>query len=390
MAAAVLFYVLGSAAEVKASNVPMQPEDKQGGAVPLSPAAYALKAIAAVQKNLATGNEAAEDLRFELASSPIMKPDCSEYHSGGSTPVEPERAAARMPEAFVHINVFRGNVFKDRAAVVFMNGKPEVRFYGQKSSLTVYSVGAMDEAEIQQVSSELDPFFKTAVDVSRSSERFYAFLPLNIRALLKHPDRKFRLNMPPGAVEPSWRMTLLKEAVSRNTEPDPLDGLDSWKKELSDKDLRLFIALTLDLAVQQNWLALEGLEVDPDTRLQPKLLVSEPKDYIKILEKTVQKNRQSLEKKGALAPSHFRATCDYIQQMIGQSLIVKEVSRPEPCPCFLLPFSGEGFISGDTSELEVMQNLPEDAKLYLFGIAGLRLHFSDVESYPRLVCIAQN
>ena len=172
---------------------------------------------------------------------------------------------------------------------------------------------------------------------------------------------------------------LLKESSSGNSAPNPLDGLDSWKKKVSDKDLRLFIALTLDLAVQQNCLALEGLEMDPDPRLKPQLLVSKPKDYIKMLEKTVKQNRQRLQKAGALAPRHYRATCSYIQQMIGQSIIVKEVSGPEPCPCFLLPFSGERYVSSKEAESEIMNNLPEDAKLYLFGVLELTLwanHFS--------------
>ena len=125
-------------------------------------------------------------------------------------------------------------------------------------------------------------------------------------------------------------------------------------------------------------------------RLKPQLLVSNPKEYIKLLEKTVVQNRRLLEKDGVLAPSHIRLTSGYIKQMIGQSLIVKEVSGPQPCPCFLLPYLGARFVSNRKSEMEVLGNVPEDARLYLFGISSLRLHFSDLDAFPRIACIAVN
>lgn len=349
--------------------------------------AYVSRAAEEVRNNLDSRGETVGELRFELARDPVVKPDCSELHLDVSSRDQNTEAAATLPDAFVHLNIYKGNAFMERATVIFLEQKPVIRFSSQKSPGSVFSEGSMDGTELQRVDEGLDPFFTAAVDVSRSSERFYPFLPLNIRSLLKHPDHKFRLSMPPGAVDPSWREILLKDAGSRNAEAGPLEGSDKWSKKLSDKDLRRFVVLTLDLAVQQNWVAFEGLAGDTGERLQPQLLVSKPKEYIKLLEKTVKQNRQLLEKAGVLAPRHLRQTSGYMKQVLGQSPIVKEVSRPEPCPCFLLPFSGERYISNQAS-VEVMNELPEGACLYLFGIAGLRLHVVDIDATPRIVCIA--
>ena len=351
---------------------------------------FAERAIAEVSRNLNSQGLNPEEFRLELVENPVVRPDCSALHPNRSSSGQQPEAAAMMPDAFAHINVYRGNAFKERATVIFMKGSPSVRFSGRKSPGSVFSEGIMDEAELRQVDERLNPFFTTAVDVSRSSERFYPFLPFDIRSLLKHPDRKFRLNMPPAAVDPSWSDALLKESGSRNAKASSLDGMDTWKKKLSDKDLRGFVALTLDLAVQQYWLAFEGLQQDLEIRLEPQLLASNPKEYIKLLEKTVSQNRRLLEKDGDLAPSHIRLTSGYIKQTIGQSFIVKEVSGPQPCPCFLLPYLGERYVSNKKSEMEVMGNVPEDAKLYLIGISSLQLHFSDLDAFPRIVCIALN
>ncbi len=351
-----------------------------------SPEVYAERAMAEVRKNLDSQGMNSEEFRFKLVGNPVVKPDCSGLHPEGSSRSRHPEATAGLPDAFVHINVYRGSVFKERATVIFMNQKPLIRFSGRESPGSAFSEAAMDEEELQQVGERLDPFFATAVDVSRGSERFHSFLPLDIRSLLKHPDPRFRLYMPPAAVEPSWREMLLKETGSRKA--GPFDGVDNWKKKLSDKDLRSFVAMTLDLAVQQNWTAFEGLPQEPEARLEPQLLVSNPKEYIKLLQKTVSQNRRLLEKAGVLAPSHLRLTSDYLKQLIGRSLIVKEVSGPEPCPCFLLPYLGDNYISSPEAELEAMDKVPEDAALYLFGMEGLRLHFSNLDAFPRIACIA--
>jgi hypothetical protein len=327
-----------------------------------------------------------EEFHFEWVGNPIVKPDCLGLQPEESGSVQRPESTAELPDAFVHMNVYRGSVFKERATVIFMNQKPLIRFSGQKSPGSAFSEAAMDEGELQRVDERLDSFFTTAVDASRGSERFNSFLPLDIRSLLKHPDRKFRLYMPPAAVEPSWREGLLKEAGS--LKDGTVEGVDNWKKKLSDKDLRSFVALTLDLAVQQNWMAFEGLQQESEARLKPQLLASNPKEYIKLLKKTVSRNRQLLEKAGVLSPSHLRLISDYLKQLIGKSLIVKEVSRPEPCPCFLLPYLGDNYISSRAAELEAMDKVPEDAELYLFGMAGLRLHFNDLDAFPRIACIA--
>ena len=244
----------------------------------------------------------------------------------------------------------------------------------------------MDGAELQQITKGLDPFFTTALDVTQSSERFYSFLPGNIRSLFKHPDRKFRMHMPPGAVDPSWREVLSGETYYPGK--GSLDGVDGWKKKLSDEELRRFVALSLDLIFQQVWLAFEGLEGDLGSNLKPRLLISNPAEYIKQLEKSVSKNRRLLEDEDVLTSEHLKLTSDYMKQLLRPSTIIKEVATPKPCSCFLLPYLGEEFIFNRESELEARKKIPEDAKLYLYRMANVNFHFSNVETNPQIVCIA--
>jgi len=224
---------------------------------------------------------------------------------------------------------------------------------------------------MQQVAIELDSFFTAAVDVSRGSERFYPYLPEDIRSLLKHPDRKFRMYMPPGAVDPSWREQLARKDVRRSG----LDGLDGWNEKLSDDELRRFVALQLDAVVQQAWLAVEGYvkEVaDQAARHRPDALVANPREFVKLLEESISQNRSLLEKAGVLSPEHLKQASSYMKRMIGQGFLVKEISKPEPCPCFV--------------------SSPPDATLYVTSwgspSGGPALHFTRMGGTLRIFCTA--
>jgi hypothetical protein len=375
-------------AEAKAEIRQAWPADEKGGAAAISPEAYAAQALESVRESLGARGESTEESRLELAREPVVRPDCSGLHGKESNGSQRSAVALRLPDAFVLVDIYRGAEHEEQAVVVFMDRKPAVLFTGQKSGQGVFSDDVMDGAEYKQVAKGLDPFFTIALDVSQSSERFDAFLPQDIRSFYKHPDRKFRMHMPPGAVDPSWREMLSRETFYPGK--GSLDGVDGWKKRLSDEELRRFVALSLDLIFQQVWLAFEGLEGDIGTRLKPVLLISNPPEYIQQLEKSVSRNRRLLEAAGVPTPEHLKLTSDYMKQLLGPGTVVKEVAEPEPCPCFLLPYSGEGFIYSKASESEARNNIPADAKLYLFKMANLNLHFSIVNAKARIICIALN
>jgi len=372
----------------------VDPEKAKAGTGPknnatvASPDQYASLAMDSVRNSLRSRGDAPKEFRLELAQEPVVRPDCSSLHRKGSSDSQRSAAAQRFPDAFVLVDIYRGNELQEKAVVRFMNQKPAVQFYGQKSQRSPFSEDVMDGAELQQVTKGLDPFFTTALDVSQSNERFNDLLPENIRSLFKHPDRKFRMHMPPGAVDPSWREMLSRETYYPGK--GSLDGVDGWGKRLSDNELRRFVTLSLDLIFQQVWLAFEGLEGDSGTSLKPRLLISNPPEYIKQLGKSVSQNRRLLEDEGVLTPEHLRLTSDYMKQLLRPSTVVKELAKPELCPCFLLPYLGEGSIYNRPSELEAKNEIPADAELYLFRMANLNFHFSVVDTNPRIVCIALN
>jgi hypothetical protein len=366
------------------------PKDVSGSAMILKPEDYVAPALESIRKSLASGKLPPEEFRLELVGEPIVRPDCSRLHPKGAT-TNRGFAPADTPDAFVLVNLYSGEVIQEQAMVVFTNNQPSATLSSREPS--PFSIGAMDERELQQVAKELESFFAAAVDVSRGSERFVPYLRKDIRTLLKHPDRKFRLYMPPGAVDPSWREKLSANAVSRGVKASPLEGLEALMERLSDDELRRFVALTIDSAVQQAWLAIEGLPGGRGPVLPPvEALVSNPREYIRSLEDRVSQNRNLLKAAGVLTREHLRLTSSYMKRIIGQGFIVKEVSKPKACPCFLLLSAGEGFVFNRESLLDIMQKVPEEATLYLSS-SGIRprvpvLHFSWMGGDLRIVCVA--
>jgi hypothetical protein len=154
----------------------------------VNPESYAAAALESVKNQ-----RSVDGLNLEMIGEPVLKPDGSGLNTNA-------------PDAIVLVNLNKGTNVREQAMVIFANNRPaRTLFSPQKSP---FSEGTLDRAELQQVANELDAFFTAAVDVSRGSERFYPYFPKDIRSLLKHPDRKFRMYMPPGAVDPSWREQL--------------------------------------------------------------------------------------------------------------------------------------------------------------------------------------
>lgn len=328
-----------------------QPSNPGPSEKAVKPEAYAAAALESVKNQ-----RSVDGLNLEIVGEPVLKPDGSGLH-------------ANAPDAIVRVNLNKGTTVGEQAMVVFANNRPTRTLFSPQES--PFSKGTLDRPELQQVANELDSFFTAAIDVSLGSERFYPYLPKDIRSLLKHPDRKFRMYMPPGAVDPSWREQLAREGVRRSA----LDGLAGWKEKLSDNELRRFVALQLDVVVQQSLLGVKGYvkeAMDQASRQRPEALVSNPREFIKLLEENISQSRSLLEKTEVLSSEYLIKASGYMKLMIGQGFVVKEISKPDPCPCFI--------------------SSPADATLYVTSwgspSGGLALHFARTGGTLRIVCAA--
>jgi hypothetical protein len=90
------------------------------------------------------------------------------------------------------------------------------------------------------------------------------------------------------------------------------------------------------------------------------------------MEETVSKYQSLLESSGLLIPENLNRASKYLKRVIGQGFIVKEVSKPDPCPCFVS--------QGGNDTLYVIS----------FGSpsGGPAVHFSRSEGILRIACIA--
>lgn len=311
---------------------------------------HVAEAFEAVKKLQAT-----DGLQLEVMGEPVLKPDGA-------------RLQPSIPDAIVLVNLKDGQTIRKQAIVLLASGRPpSARFSPQP----FFSQSAMDQTEFQQVANELELFYSDAADISRGSERFYPYLPDDIRSLLKHRDRKLRMYMPPGAVDPAWRETLAQGMASGNS----LDGISEWQEKLSDEELRRFVAVQLNAVVQKTFLAIGGYEKEVAAqadRQRPQATVSNPREYTKQLEENVAQNRSLLQRAGFLSPDRLKATSSFIKPLIGYGFIEKEVSNPNPCPCFA--------------------PVPENAAFYVTSLGlpsgGLALHFSRIGGRLRIICAA--
>ena len=348
-----LFHLL-PAADQKADTTPITalgfPPSSQTTDIP-KPDNYAAAAIEAVK------NQRPDPaLQFEVIGKPALKPE------GLNLPMI-------TPNAMVLVNLYQGTTVREQALVVFAEGRPPAAaFFPGKP---VFSEVALDRNEFRQVMNELERFYRDAADVSRGSDRFYPYLPDDIRSLLKHRDRKLRMYMPPGAVDPAWRETLTRGMASGH----PLEGIYGWRERLSDEELRRFAAVQLDAVVQMTFLAIVGYEKESAAlanRQRPQATVENPREQTKQLEENVAQNRSLLQKADFFSPDRFKATINFLKPLIGYGFIAKEVSKPNPCPCF--------------------ESNSENAAFYVssFGLpsGGFALHFSRIGGRLRIICAA--
>lgn len=294
---------------------------------------YAEEAIELVKKQRPAGG-----LQIEIEGETALKPD--DFRMG-----------EMAPDSIVLVNLISGEIVQEQALVIFSGKRPAIiRFSSQKS---FFPEGKPDRAELRRIHEELDSFFVAAMDVTRGSDRFYPYLPDDIRSLFKHSDRKFRMFMPLRAVNPT----------SFDTE-----GL---KAKLSDEEVRRFAALQLNSIVQQAMLLLGGVDLKAIAQAnsqRPQALESNPREYIRSLEKSVAENERLLKGAGLFNSERLRKASRYLKLMIGQGYVIKEVRKSDPCPCFLAA--------------------PSTETLYVTSLTNLMLHFTRTGGGIRVACAA--
>jgi hypothetical protein len=316
---------------------------------------YEAAAIDAAKRQRPVGGS-----NLAVVGAPALKPP------GFGLPID-------APDAIVLVNLYSGTSLQEQAIVMFEGNQPEGTLFSPRES--PFSEGTLEESEFQRVEGELDEFFSTLLASAGGNERLYPYLPDDIRSLFKQPERKFRMYMPPGAVDPIWRDELAHKSAQSGAKPHPLDGLDAWDESLSDEELRRFASLQIEVAIQQSLLAVKGQLKEGEAQsslLRPQLLVSNPREFLKTLEDSALKNRRLLADSGILMPENLRLTSNYLKRILGHGFVIKEVSKPNPCPCFLA--------SGGNDTLYVISlGAP---------LGGPAVHFTRQGGSLRIACIA--
>jgi hypothetical protein len=109
-----------------------------------------------VRNSLRSRGEDVEGFILKLIQEPIIRPDCSALHKRKSNEGQRLATAQKFPDAYVLVDIYRGEEHREQALVVFRNQESEVRFSGQKSQRPAFSEDDMDVAEFEEVAKGLD------------------------------------------------------------------------------------------------------------------------------------------------------------------------------------------------------------------------------------------
>jgi hypothetical protein len=179
--------------------------------------------------------------------------------------------------------------FREPAIVSFSDGRPNVRFSypGPDDFLP------LEERDWQEISTLLDAFYRTAVDVTRGPERFDPYLPQDMRRMLDLRGEKNRMFLTPDAV-----------------------------RTLSNDQLRRFAALTFDHMVLRLSLELHDVQA-PDTLFRPADIRRDAVAAIARLEQSAVEMRRLLAAAGVDA-ARMAASALYMRRMLGEGYMVRE------------------------------------------------------------------
>ena len=253
--------------------------EPRGAFVPLDPTTYARRAAEHVLAAARGPAKAKADVSVRSAPA-VLPPAVRERRPDSSPP----------PDAFVEVTLAVNGRFREPVLVAFTDEQPDALFS--------YRGGAgfmpLEEDEWRTVATALAPFYAAAADVSRGPDRFYEFLPEDMRKVLDRESEKGRFYLPLAAVT----------------------------RDLSNDQLRRFIALYFDAAAQNRLLMLHGLA--GATLPRPVTTRTSPSDAIAGFEIAAADATQRLRAAGALDQKHLQEMAPYVRRLLGEGPLVRE------------------------------------------------------------------
>jgi len=268
-------------------DVTLQPEGVGDATDKPTPDEYRARAMASVLETLQLRGVATDDVSVEALGEVELKPAHGELHRLPSSGV----TGSSLPDAFANVVSRRAGRFEQTVLVAFAGGvaAPELSYNGSPGFLP------LEEDEWRRMTAALEPFYTAAVEAGRGPGRFDAFLPDDMRSVLRHDAPKMRLFLPP-------------------------DGIDA----LGQDDLRRFVALVFDVAVLSRWMELEGLTIDRAAMPRLNDPGSDLEGYLSRLDGAAGGMRGRLSQLGAFDPPHFARTAPYMRRVLGEGLLVRE------------------------------------------------------------------
>jgi len=220
-------------------------------------------------------------LRLEMG--PIARPPQHEaLHSKDAPPQTEDQRTLNIPVApLVSVAVVRGEQIEEMYLARLVAGAPELEnFAPDPSTLLPFTV-----ADWQKIAPEFAPFYQTALDISRGSERFDPFLPADTPA------------------------RAMFEAAAR--------------RKIGPPEMRRLMMLGLDVLFHRVWLEFEQRSRPPDEPLQDAPPARRFEAGVAYAEKELREMRQQLRALGALSPKHVTQCLPYVRRYAGEALVLR-------------------------------------------------------------------
>jgi hypothetical protein len=252
--------------------------ERRAGRTFLEPDVYKRRAAELVLSRTTATKKAQGQVR--VIGEPVMLPEPTTQSA-----LEPRN----FPEAYVLTAIYVNGRFREPAVVWFEDGIADMRF-----SYTGGDFLPLEEQEWRDVAAMLDGFYATAVDVTRGPERFYEYLPEDMRQMLDLPAEKNRMWVSPDAV-----------------------------KTLANDQLRRFAASAFDHWILTAWAALHHLPW-PANPIRPADIRRDPVAVTASLQTANAAMRRVLREAGVLTPERMASGQMYVRRMLGEGYMVRE------------------------------------------------------------------
>jgi len=306
----------------------------------LDPAIHVSRARLAVLEHLRTYKHSrlpANEVELKLLGAPVFLTQQKRMHKPLPKPLPqlPDETFD-LPEAFVDFLIYREGKIVALVRVVFQDDAPSTNVPDSAFQQP------FTQAEWDQTSQRLAEFNAIAPDITKGPERFYPYLPDDMRS------SQFRDWMPESEAE---------------------------RLKLTDEDLRRYVAVTFDLFVHMTWSWLEG--IDCQELCLPAALVERPKTAegfraaTEQLSQAVAQMNQFLNDLGTTSPEHQAAMAPYTAALYRgpTDKRLNELRLPGSPPSTAL----------------YVPELPASTPLYVTGMAGWDLYFAEVNGRLMIV-----